>query len=64
MSLKYEALARGLVALIFMKVTGFMVISWWLVMSPVWIVPLMPILSGLRTVLIILAEEWVNDHRI
>lgn len=37
MSIKQEALVRLFAALVFIKITGFIAISWWVVTAPLWV---------------------------
>ena len=57
MSIKQEAILRALAALVFIKWTGFADISWFIVMTPVWIIPAISILSGLRSLAVHMLRE-------
>lgn len=54
---KYKFLATALVLLVLAKLIGIISISWWLVVSPIWIVPFYFIASVILTVLWLLTEE-------
>lgn len=37
MSVKQEALVRLFAVLVFIKITGFIAINWWVVTAPLWV---------------------------